>query len=984
MNLFNFLTVVIFYAFFSLSAINAQTAQPVHLVNPFIGTGGHGHTFPGATAPFGMVQLSPDTRLEGWDGCGGYHYSDEFIYGFSHTHLSGTGVPDYCDILFMPFVGEVRLNNGSDGKSGYRSLFSHERESASPGYYSVYLEDYNINAELTATTRVGMHRYSFPEGTKQSVLIDLKHRDQVTGSWIRIIGDSEVEGFRGSTGWARDQRVYFVAKFSKPFRKSGIALNDSILNQALFSEGTNVKAWFDFDSSGVQPLLVKVGISAVSAENARMNLEKEIPDWDFERVKRETSELWNKELSKIYVSGGSDDQKTVFYTALYHTMISPNTYNDADGSYLGRDFKNHKSETGTYYTVFSLWDTYRALHPLLTIIDQKRTNEFINTFIRQYQQGGMLPVWELSANETWCMIGYHAVPVIADAWIKGIRGFDGKEALKAMVNSASKDIFGLEFYKKYGFIPAGLEHESVSKTLEYAYDDWCIAVMAENMGNDSISREFYKRAQSWKHHLDPSTGFMRARFNGGWFSPFDPAEVNFNYTEANAWQYSFSVPQDMDGFIQMHGGKEKTAGFLDQLFSASSQTTGRDQSDITGLIGQYAHGNEPSHHIAYLYNYCGQPWKTQEKVSRILKDFYTSKPDGLIGNEDCGQMSAWAVFSAMGFYPVCPGSEQYAIGSPMFGESVIHLENGRKFVVKANHLTDKNIYIQHATLNGKSFNRGYLNHQEIMSGGELVFEMGSSPAESFGTGPGNEPSGRITGELILPAPIAFPSDRIFKKEMNIGLSSEPGAVIYFTTDNSEPGPESGKYINPIRITETTTLKFNAIKPGYISARAQESKFIKMPEGLEMIAVSEFASQYSGSGKDNLIDGLKGSDDFRLGGWQGFEGKNIEAVIKIIHNKPVKEITMGYFQDINSWIFMPERIELWTSGDGEKFIKSAEVINDFPEDKWGAFKKEYNFKNLDIKDRYIKIIATNRGPCPVWHPGNGGQTWIFADEISLGF
>ena len=984
MHLLRLFIVALIPTVFSISSVSSQTKEPVDFVNLFIGTGGHGHTFPGATAPFGMVQLSPDTRLEGWDGCSGYHFSDEYIYGFSHTHLSGTGVPDYCDVLLMPFTGEVRLNNGADGKPGYRSRFSHEKESANPGYYNVYLEDYNINAELTATTRVGMHKYSFPEGTEQSVLIDLKHRDQVTGSWIRIIGNNEIEGFRGSTGWARDQRVYFVAKFSKPFRKSGIALNDSILSQALFSEGKNIKAWFGFDENDAEPLMVKVGISAVSAENARMNLEKEIPDWDFEKVKRQTSELWNKELSKIKVSGGSDDRKTVFYTALYHTMVSPNTYNDVDGSYLGRDFKVHTSETGNYYTVFSLWDTYRALHPLLTIIDQKRTNEFINTFIRQYQQGGMLPVWELSANETWCMIGYHAVPVIADAWIKGIRGFDGKEALNAMVNSASKDIFGLGFYKKYGFIPAGLEHESVSKTLEYAYDDWCIAEMAERLGKDSISLEYNIRAQSYKHLFDPSSGFMRARFNGGWFNPFDPSEVNFNYTEANAWQYSFSAPHDMDGFIKMHGGKEKAAGFLDKLFSASSQTTGRDQSDITGLIGQYAHGNEPSHHIAYLYNYCGQPWKTQEKVSRILKEFYTSKPDGLIGNEDCGQMSAWAVFSAMGFYPVCPGSEQYAIGSPMFGESVIYLENGRKFVVKANNLSEKNIYIQQATLNGESFERGFLNHQEIMSGGELVFEMGASPAESFGTGPGNEPSSRINGDMILPAPIAFPSDRIFKNEMNIGLSSEPGAVIYFTTDNSEPGPGSESYMNPIRITKTTTLKFNAFKPGYTSACAQESKFIRMPEGLEMIAVSEFASQYSGSGNDNLIDGLKGSDDFRLGGWQGFEGRNVEAVIKITHNKPVREITMGCFQDINSWIFMPERIELWTSGDGKKFNKTEVILNDFPADKWGAFTKDYSFKNLNINDRYIKIIAINRGPCPAWHPGNGSPTWIFADEISLDF
>ncbi|MHC1774233.1 MAG: GH92 family glycosyl hydrolase [Lentimicrobium sp.] len=984
MNLFRFLIAVIISTFFSLSIACSQTKEPVDLVNPFIGTGGHGHTYPGATAPFGMVQLSPDTRLEGWDGCSGYHYSDEYIYGFSHTHLSGTGVPDYCDVLMMPFTGEVRLNNGADGRPGYKSRFSHNKESASPGYYSVYLEDYNIHAELTATTRVGMHRYSFPAGEKQSVLLDLKHRDQVTSSWIKIIGENEIEGFRGSTGWARDQRVYFVARFSKPVKSSGITLNDTLIIKTAYTEGTNVKAWFTFDETDGKPLIVKVGISAVSAGNARMNLDNEIPDWDFDKVNSRTSELWNKELSKIKVSGSSDERKTVFYTSLYHTMLSPNTYNDVDGSYLGRDFRVHKSDKGNYYTVFSLWDTYRALHPLMTIIDHKRTNEFINTFISQYKHGGMLPVWELAANETWCMIGYHAVPVIADAWIKGIRGFDGNEALKAMVNSASKDIFGLEYYKKYGFIPAELEHESVSKTLEYAYDDWCIATMAKSMGNDSISRLFNIRAQSYKHLYDPESGFMRARFNGGWFNPFNPSEVNFNYTEANSWQYSFSVPQDMDGFIRMHGGKEKTAGFLDSLFSVSSKTTGREQSDITGLIGQYAHGNEPSHHIAYLYNYCGQPWKTQEKVSRIMKDFYTSGPDGLIGNEDCGQMSAWAVFSAMGFYPACPGSVQYALGSPMFEEAVIALENGKKFTIRANNLSEKNIYIQSASLNRKSFNRGYLNHSEIIEGGELIFEMGAKPSNSFGVGPGNEPTTAIKGEQVLSAPIASPSDRIFKKEQTIHLTAEPGAVITFTTDGSEPNPDSEKYLNPIYIKETTTLRFKAYKPGYISGILQESTFTRMPEGLEMLEISQFAAQYSGSGKNNLIDGLKGSTDFRLGGWQGFEGRNLEAVIRIIHDKPLKMLAIGSFQDINSWIFMPAGIELWTSSDGINYIKAGSVKNDFPANKWGTFIKEFTFNDLNIKDRYIKVIAVNSGPCPAWHPGSGNPTWIFADEISFGF
>ncbi|MFH1119191.1 MAG: GH92 family glycosyl hydrolase [Bacteroidota bacterium] len=984
MNTFRFMITTFLPLFLSLSVFAQQSGLPADFVDPFIGTGGHGHTFPGATVPFGMVQLSPDTRLDGWDGCSGYHHSDEYIYGFSHTHLSGTGVPDYCDILFMPFTGEVRINNGSDGEPGYRSHFSHSRESAEPGYYRVFLEEYGIEAELTTTTRAGFHRYLFPEGNQPSVLIDLKHRDQVTDSWIRLTGESEVEGFRGSTGWARDQRVYFVARFSKPIQSSGMAINDSLVKQSNHASGKNLKAWFKFDKTGNNQLLVKVGISAISAENARMNLEKEIPDWDFDQVKKSSEMSWNHELGKIEVKGDKDDMKTIFYTALYHSMISPNTYNDADGTYLGRDFKVHNSGNDANYTVFSLWDTYRALHPLLTIIDQKRTNGFIKTFINQYQQGGMLPVWELSANETWCMIGYHSVPVIADAWMKGIRDYDGELALEAMVNSASRDIFGLEYYKKFGFIPAELESESVSKTLEYAYDDWCIARMAESLGHDSLSKAFFRRAQSYRHLFDPVTGYMRARFNGGWFNPFDPAEVNFNYTEANSWQYSFGVPHDLDGFIKMHGGKEKAALFLDNLFSVSSVTTGREQSDITGLIGQYAHGNEPSHHIAYLYNYAGKPWKTQEKVSRIMKEFYTAFPDGLIGNEDCGQMSAWAVFSAMGFYPVCPGSEEYALGSPAFKETVIYLENGKLFRIKALNLSDTNIYIKQASLNHNRVNRSFLTHSEIMNGGELVLTMGPDPEKSFGTGPGNEPSTRIDGDVVLAAPVASPSGRIFRKELEVTLSSENGSTILYSIDGSEPGPESKKYHSPVRITETTTLKFKATKPGFITTGFQESTFTRMPEGLEMISLSEFASQYSGSGLNNMIDGLKGSSDFRLGGWQGFQGRDMEAVIHILDKRTVKSITIGCFQDVNSWIFMPSVVELWTSADGTVFKKAGEIPNDFPSDKWGAFINDYAFKNLNIEERYIKLKLINSGVCPPWHPGQGNPTWIFADEISFGF
>ena len=507
------------------SAVAAQTVEKLTgLVNPFIGTGGHGHTYPGPSLPFGMIQPGPDTRLTGWDGCSGYHYSDSRLYGFSHTHLSGTGIPDYTDILLMPMTGEPRLNNGADGQPGYSSAFSHDEEVATPGYYAVTLRDHAIRAELTTTLRVGMHRYGLPPGRPAHVVLDLEHRDRLLEASIDVVSDREIAGVRRSRSWARDQVVYFVIRFSRPFTPSPDA------------DANPNKRSFDFGSGG-EPLLVKVAISAVSVEGARKNLEAELPGWDFDAVRSAADAAWERELSKISVEGGTRDQRTVFYTALYHAMLAPNVYMDVDGQYRGRDFKIHRADGFTYYSVFSLWDTFRALHPLLTLIDKTRTRDFIQTFLRQYEQGGRLPVWELAANETDTMIGYHAVPVIADALAKGVDGFDVELAYKAMVHSADEDRAGLAGYKRAGFIDASEEGESVSRTLEYAYDDWTIAQVARRLGRADDYQRFLRRAQSWKHLFDPSTGFMRARVEGLWASPFDPSEVNSHYTEANAWQY---------------------------------------------------------------------------------------------------------------------------------------------------------------------------------------------------------------------------------------------------------------------------------------------------------------------------------------------------------------------------------------------------------------------------------------------------------------
>lgn len=713
--------------------IFAQTNYTQY-VDPFIGTGGHGHTFPGATVPFGMVQLSPDTRLTGWDGCSGYHYSDNRIYGFSHTHLSGTGCSDYGDILLMPTVGKVQLKNKQ-----YSSPFKKENEKASAGYYSVFLDKPKVNVELTSTNRTGLHKYTFPQSSSSNIILDLTHRDRVKQGEINITGNNEISGMRVSHAWADNQILYFVIQFSKPFTKSGIAKADVVNENSKHDTGSLLKAFVSFETTEGEVIYARVGISAVSIEGARKNLEAEQNDFDFEKTKHNAESAWNKELSKIEVEGTDEHAKRTFYSALYHCMIAPNTYQDVDGQYRGRDFKIHQAGF-TYYTVFSLWDTYRALHPLLTLIDKKRTSDFINTFIHEYEEGGRLPVWELSSCETWCMIGYHSIPVIAEAYLKGVTGFDISKAYEAMKFSAMENKNALDSYKVNGYINFSLHGQSVSRTLEYAYDDWCIAQVAKKLGKTDDYNYFIQRAQSYKNLFDKETGFMRPR-SGSFMSPFDPYKVDHNYTEANAWQYSLYVPQDINGHIKLLGGKGKLAAFLDSLFNASTKLTGHKQPDISGMIGQYVHGNEPSHQIAYEYNYAAQPWKAQAMVRRIMNEMYHDQPDGLSGNEDCGQMSAWYIFSALGFYPVCPGSDQYAIGSPIFEKATIHLENGKSFSIETNSTTG--VYINSATLNNTSYTKSYLEYSDLMNGGTLQLQMSSEPNKNWGSGETEVPVTKI-------------------------------------------------------------------------------------------------------------------------------------------------------------------------------------------------------------------------------------------------
>ncbi len=716
---------------------SAQSPDYTQYADPFVGTGDHGHTFPGPTMPFGMVQLSPDTRLKGSDGCSGYHYSDKVIYGFSHTHLSGTGCSDYGDVLLMPTVGKPQFSNKK-----YSSSFSKSSEKASPGYYSVFLDKPKVKVELTVTKRTGLHKYTFPKSSSSNIILDLTHRDYAKQGEINITGNNEISGMRLSTAWAKNQYVYFVIQFSKPFTKSGIVKANVLTPNAKHDTGSFLKAYVSFETTDGEVIYAKVGISAVSIEGARKNLEAEQPGWEFDKTVASAKAEWNKELSKIEIESKDASVMRTFYSAMYHSMTPPNLYQDVDGKYRGRDLKIHETKDFTYYTVFSLWDTYRAEHPLLTLIDRKRTLDFVKTFLTQYEQGGLLPVWELSSCETNCMIAYHCVPVITEAYMKGITNFDTNEALAAMKKSAMDDRAGLGSYIKNGYIKKLDAGESVSKTLEYSYDDWCIAQFAKKLGKMDDYNYFIKRAQNYKNLFDPSTGFMRPK-QEGFISPFDPFAVTHDYTEANAWQYSFYEPQDMTGEIKLMGGKEKMARMLDSLFNVPSKMHGHAQSDISGMIGQYAHGNEPSHHLIYEYDYVGQPWKAQFMLRRVMNELYHDAPAGLSGNEDCGQMSAWYILSALGFYELCPGSDHYDIGSPIVDKAVIHFENGKTFTIKANNNSKGNVYIQSAKLNGSNYTKSYFNYTDIANGGELEFNMSAEPNKAWGSSDSDVPVTKI-------------------------------------------------------------------------------------------------------------------------------------------------------------------------------------------------------------------------------------------------
>lgn len=800
-------------------------AQLYHLVDPFIGTGAHGHTYPGVAAPHGMVQLSPDSRWDGWDACSGYHYSDDSLHGFSHTHLSGTGCSDLSDLLFIPTIDVQSYRDSIASPTLPKQSFSHEDEEAHAGYYSVLLGS-DIRAELTATSLIGAHKYTFPKGENGYLVLDLVSlkRNQMKGASLSLVSDTEVCGHQVTNGWVANQHVYFYAQFSSPIQDAELYL-DGALNEAKAIEGDSVRGILSFGEISA-PLEIFVGISQTSIEAAKENLQSELKrvtkNQTFDEVRSSCEQEWNTELSKVLIPKGNPNDLKTFYTALYHAFLTPTRVSDAGGSYRGLDNQIHQTEEGRIaYSTFSLWDTYRALHPLTTLLDYQRVQDYVSSILSMYEQSGELPIWPLASGETRTMIGYHAVSVMADAYLRGITkgmSLDEEKMLQAMVTSSLVNKKGAAEYEQFGMVPSNRRNESVSCTLEYSYDDWCIAQVAQAMGNSEVYEKYSARAQNFINLFDGATKYFRGRHEDGtWGDNFNPYEVSKDFTEANAWQYRFGAQHDIYGMIQLHGGEENFAKALDDLFGEHTDAPEISLQDITGLVGQYAHGNEPSHHIAYLYNYVGMPWKTQELTRRLLKEQYSDTPEGIAGNEDCGQMSAWYIFSALGMYPVTPGSGEYVVTTPLFEEVTLKLSNGNSLKIKSNN-PDRNKYIKSIILNGEKLEQLYLTYEDLMNGGELEFVLSDQPNKQ--SAEWKRPYSQT--QEAKPSPVFTPQDlSLFTDSISVELkSATPSCQIFYTLDASVPTTSSTQYTDPITLTEDGVINAIAILDGVTNAPVQ--------------------------------------------------------------------------------------------------------------------------------------------------------------------
>lgn len=955
-----------------------QTGNPNQIksktlyVNPFIGTGGHGHTYPGATYPFGMMQLSPDSRYDGWDGCSGYHYSDSIIYGFSHTHLSGTGVSDYGDLLVVPQHGIAKIEPGYSNDNGYGAHFSHKNEVARPGFYSVKLDN-NIDVRLVTSERCGIHEYTFNSPTEEKhILIDLNHRDRLIDVEINTLDQQTITGKRISQAWANEQHFYFYMHSDVPFVRSRM-INKKGIAKLLLTFPKETKT-----------VRLYVGMSPVDIDGAEQNYASEIQGKSFNQVYAATNNAWEKELSAIDVDMFDEDAKVIFYTALYHSYLAPNCFTDVDGRYRGRDMQIHQLPDleDKQYTVFSLWDTYRATHPLYTLFQQRRTSEFVRTFLRQFKEGGDLPVWELAACETECMIGFHSVSVIADAFVKGIRGFNKNEAYEAMKTTSQLHEFSKDYFQENGYLNAGIEPESVSKALEYAYDNYCVSLMAPEESEEKKAFETY--ALNFINHYDPSSKFMRARRDGMWFSPFDPAEVNFNYTEANSWQYSLYAPHAVGVLSDLLGGPDSLEAWLDRLFTTDMELSGREQADITGLIGQYAHGNEPSHHMAYLYNYTNAPEKTAHYVDRILKEMYQNAPDGLSGNEDCGQMSSWYVLSALGIYQIAPGNPYYEIGRPIINKATLKLENGKTLIINVNNNSRNAKYVQKVNLNGLPLYRNYLSFDELNNGGELEIFMGDNPMIERDKW-SHAPTISTVPDDFVAIPTYTNTSKVFTKDLKIEFApaNNEQTKIYYTLDGTTPTVTSTVYSKPFVITQSSTIR--AIASNGIGQSAVVSNaFIKSDTTVSLKLTGDYANQYASSGPLALIDGIVGGNEFRTGDWQGFWAQDVVADLSFSSPKKLTSVEVGALSDMKSWVFLPKEVQLTYSTDGKKFSEPIRISYDLErESNMSPHRQDYTFL-IDSKKpiKAIQVRVINSGKCPEWHLGAGNDTWLFLDEIMV--
>lgn len=995
------------FLFVIISCKEKPIVNLVSYVDPFIGTGAHGHTFPGATTPFGGIQLSPSNDFKSWDWCSGYHYSDTIIKGFAHNHISGAGLSGLGDILVMPTMGKKTTKSGSDAlvDSSYRSRFSHKTEKARAGYYAVKLEDYNIDVELTATARTGFHKYTFNRSGVADIVIDPTHglMERAAETSIEIISNNEIRGYkRIDAGGDKKRYAYFSAKFSKPFKNATITNNDIETDRNSLTAKT-AKVYTSFDVETSDEIEVLVTLSPIDFDGVLKNFKAEAEGKTFDDVLIETTKVWNGVLNKIVISDATlNKKKRTFYTAVYHAFISPNIISDVDGRYVVEG-KQYQSESAQYSN-YSTWDTYRALHPLLAIIEQAETSKMVNSLISRDTQAGVgQPVWELMGFDNACMIGYTTSSVIGDAVIKNIEGINYEDAFNSMYNSAFDltkhsavyDVSGLEDYINYGYVTAETG-SSVSKTTEYNYHDFVIAKVAEKLGKTEKANEFYKRSKGYRSLFNEEDGYLYPIYSTGKKRDLDFATWDNlipNYVSGNIWAYSAYTPHDMQGAIQLHGGKKKYSAWLDKIFTDTLAIGGAQHVDISGFIGRYGHGDEPGHHMPYLYNYVGQPWKTQKYINNVVTNMYFDKPDGLINNEDLGQMSAWYIFSTLGFYPVAPASLNYQLGAPYYETATIKLESGKTFTVKAENLSDENFYVQSVRLNGEPYNKTFITYNDIIEGGILEFTMGESPNTVWGSDDESTYIGKVPNKKpdVLVKATASPYDVnkafFFSNKHTATLkSNNSDASIYYTLDGSKPTQASTKYNNPIEINENSVLKAIAIKDNLNPSKVYQKPIFKsvlplLKAGYPKIRMNTWSNPYYGKEDGSMLfDELTGSKSYGDAKWTGLKD-TFDVDINLGKRKNIEHVSVGVLTDIGSWIFPAKSIEVYggTSKENLTLIGELEVnrTNDYP--------KEVNRHVLNIdkgKYQYLKVKINPFGIAPEWHGAFGKKVWLFIDEIMI--